>query len=280
MNDKSETTKFDVTPDESELKAMQRDIRFFPTSEPPSCLTQKQLDDYNRLGYLSGIQIFSNPEILNIQNYFNQLLEEVIANGGDSYSISSAHLTYGKVFDLLTDSRIVEHVANILGDNVIGWGAHFFCKMPHDGKSVSWHQDASYWPLTPSKTATVWLAIDDASIENGCMRFIETSHHAGQLDYIESTNSEQNVLNQTIKDAESMGRIVNNELPAGAISIHTDLLLHGSNANDSDRRRCGLTLRYCTADVIAGLDWHKKGIVVRGQDIDNRWANVKRPPRD
>jgi len=40
-------------------------------------------------------------------------------------------------------------------------------------------------------------------------------------------------------------------LTAGQMSIHSDLLLHGSGANESDRRRCGLTLRYCTADVRA-----------------------------
>ena len=38
--------------------------------------------------------------------------------------------------------------------------------MPHDGKAVAWHQDASYWPLSPSKTVTVWLAIDDADVDN------------------------------------------------------------------------------------------------------------------
>src|SRR5213078_3074180 len=71
----------------------------------------------------------------------------------------------------------------LLGENVIGWGSHFFCKMPGDGKSVSWHQDASYWPLTPSKAVTVWLAIDDADVGNACMRFIPGSHWFGHLTY-------------------------------------------------------------------------------------------------
>ncbi len=48
---------------------------------------------------------------------------------------------------------------------MIGWGSHFFCKMPNDGKTVAWHQDSSYWPLTPTKAVTVWLAVDDADPE-------------------------------------------------------------------------------------------------------------------
>ena len=62
-------------------------------------------------------------------------------------------------------------------------------------------------------------------------------------------------------------------LRAGEISIHSDLLLHGSAANDSDRRRCGLTLRYCTADVRAGMDWNQKGVIVSGADPTGHWAN-------
>ena len=90
-------------------------------------------------------------------------------------------MKYGKVYDLLTHPKIVACVKDLIGENVIGWGAHYFCKMPHDSQIVGWHQDAGYWPLSPSKTVTVWLAIDDATVENGAMRFIAGSHHLGHL---------------------------------------------------------------------------------------------------
>ena len=69
------------------------------------------------------------------------------------------------------------------GPSVVAWGSHFFCKMPRDGKTVSWHQDASYWPLTPSKAVTVWLAIDDADRGNACMQYIPGTHVLGHLTY-------------------------------------------------------------------------------------------------
>jgi non-haem Fe2+, alpha-ketoglutarate-dependent halogenase len=163
---------------------------------------------------------------------------------------------------------------------VIAWGSHFFCKMPGDGKRVSWHQDSSYWPLTPSMAVTAWLAIDDATIENACMRFIPGSHHLGHLTYTLSENDEANVLNQTVPDAETLGRPVDVELKAGEISIHSDLLLHGSEANQSNKRRCGLTLRYCPAIVRAGLGWNAKGVVVSGKDESGHWANPPRPQTD
>src|SRR5262249_24702339 len=162
--------------------------------------------------------------------------------------------------DLLTDRRIVACVRDLLGNDVVGWGSHFYCKMPHDGKAVAWHQDASYWPLNPAKAVTAWLAIDDADIENACMRFIPGSHHHGRLTWRPSDAAEHNVLNQTIENPLQYGREICDELKAGEISLHSDLLLHGSRANDSDRRRCGLTLRYCSADVRASLDWNQKGV--------------------
>ena len=197
--------------------------------------------------------------------------------GGDSYSISSAHLKYGPVHDILTEPRIVDYVSDLLGENVIAWGSHFFCKMPHDGKAVAWHQDASYWPLSPSKAVTVWLAIDDADRENACMKFVAGSHHHGHMTYRPSSPDEHNVLNQTIDDPEAFGQIVYDELRAGQVSMHSDLLLHGSEANDSDRRRCGLTLRYCSADVRAELGWNEKGVRVRGVDSSGHWHNNPRP---
>ena len=271
-------TEFQVIPGQDELGRMQRDLRFHPVTNPaPAVLTSAQVEQFNRDGYVRGLKIFSAAEIGEIRGYFDALLAKVLAAGGDSYSISTAHAKYGRVFDLLRHPRIVACVRDLLGLNVIGWGSHFFCKMPKDGKAVAWHQDASYWPLSPSKAVTVWLAIDDADVENACMRFIAGSHHHGHLTYRESNPGEHNVLNQTIDNPLQFGAAVDDILQAGEISIHSDLLLHGSEANESDRRRCGLTLRYCAAEVRAGMDWNQKGVFVSGSDPTGHWSNRARP---
>ncbi len=243
-------------------------------------LTRAQIDTFNRDGYIKGIRIFSDAEIGEIRAYFDQLLAKVLAEGRDAYSINSAHLTYGRVFDLLANKRITAHIKDLLGEHLVGWGSHFFCKMPRDRKTVSWHQDASYWPMTPSKTATVWLAIDDSDADNACMRFIPGSHHHGHLTYKLSEEDENNVLFQTVPTAEQYGEPIDIELKAGEISIHSDMLLHGSKANTSGRRRCGLTMRYCAAEVRALQGWHLKGVLLAGDDPQQHWANPPRPAQD
>lgn len=269
---------FSIIPTESELQSLERDLRFHPVSnESPKTLTASQISHFNERGFIAPIPIFSATEIAEIRSYFDELLAKVTAAGGDSYSISSAHLKYGPVYDILKDTRISDVVSDLFGDNVIGWGSHFFCKLPRDGKAVAWHQDASYWPLSPSKAVTVWLAIDDADRENACMKFIAGSHHVGHLTYRPSDSSDHNVLSQSIDNAEQYGEVVWDELAAGQVSIHSDLLLHGSEANMSSRRRCGLTLRYCSADVRAEMKWNEKGVYVRGKDASGHWSNHSRP---
>ena len=271
-------TQFEIAPRMEDLRTVERQLAFYPArTQTPRTLSAEQVSRFNERGYLSGFRIFSDSEIDGIRARFDRLLAAVLAEGGDSYSISSAHLRYADAYDLLTDRRIVAYVQDLLGDDVVGWGSHFFCKMPRDGKRVAWHQDATYWPLTPSKTVTVWLAIDAADSANACMRFIPGSHLRGALDFAVDDRDRSNVLNQSVSDVEGFGQPVDNALRAGEISLHADLLLHGSEANGSNRRRCGLTLRYCAAQVRAYLGWNRKGVVVSGADPDGHWANPPRP---
>jgi non-heme Fe2+,alpha-ketoglutarate-dependent halogenase len=169
-------------------------------------------------------------------------------------------------------------VEDLLGSHLICWGAHFFCKMPGDVRHVSWHQDASYWPLSPSKTVTVWLAIDDADEGNGAMTVIPGSHLHGQIDFDDSDAAQNNVLNQIVIDAAQYGdEPVALTMQAGQISLHTDLLLHGSQVNLSQRRRCGLTMRFVPPDVHAHNGWNRRAITCRGSDPTGHWPHTPRP---
>lgn len=275
------SNSFDIIPDQNSIAAVDRDIRFFPTPDERSAVLSKgSIETWNRDGYLGPLDLYEKAEILEIRDYFDELLAKTLASGQDSYSISSAHLKHGRVWDMLSHPMLVSYVRDLLGEDVIGWGSHFFCKMPQDGKKVDWHQDCSYWPLTPSRAVTVWLAIDDADAENGCMEVYTGSHLHGLIDFEASGSESGNVLNQSVKDPEKYGRHQLTPLSAGQISIHSDLLVHGSSPNDSNRRRCGLTLRYCPASVTAYLGWNRKGVVVSGQASPKSWPGAKRPDSD
>lgn len=270
-------TSFQAIPGQDELHQVERDLSFHPsTTAAPKVLTPEQVARFNRDGYLLPFRIFDTAEANDLRAYFDALLAKYTAEGKDSYSISSAHLRHARVWDVLTNPRVVAIVSDLIGESVVAWGSHFFCKMPNDGKTVSWHQDASYWPLTPSKAVTVWLAIDDADRGNAAMRYIPGTHVLGHLTYKLSETDPSNVLNQVVPEVEKYGDPVYVELKAGEASLHSDLLLHGSEANTSNRRRCGLTLRYTAGDVQAYMGWADKGVIVKGAQPSN-WGNRPRP---
>jgi len=271
-------TDFAIIPSRDDIASVERDIRFFPsTTTTPEVLTGHQVSDWNRDGYLAPLDVLTSDEATEYRQYFDRILAEALAAGRDSYSISSAHLKHGRVWDLLNHPNIVGPMRDLLGQDVVGWGAHFFCKMPGDGKRVDWHQDCSYWPLTPTKAITAWLAIDDADLENGCMEVYAGSHTYGLIDYEVSDADSGNVLDQSVRNPEQYGRLLATPLRAGQMSVHSDLLVHGSLPNNSDRRRCGLTLRYCPADVLAYLGWNQKGVVVSGHAAPELWPGAARP---
>ena len=175
--------------------------------------------------------------------------------------------------------RILDLVEDILGPDLVCWSTHLFCKLPHDPMEVPLHQDAVYWPFTSTRTTTIWLAIDDVDETNAAMHFVPGSHLLGPLPYEELELDGTRVLGRQVSRADSYsGRFIN-ELAAGQVSLHSDLLLHGSSPNTSGRRRAGLTLRYAAAEarMEPGWDEWKQGAVhVRGRR-DDWWPDRRRP---
>lgn len=258
---------------------LERDLRFFPLGvEEPRHLSGEQVRQYNERGYVFPIDIFSASEIEAIRAYFDELLPQALAAGWNSYELTNWHKHCRGVWDIVTDSRIVDVMEDMLGETVILRHSHFFAKLPGDGMRVSWHQDASYWPLTPSKVVSAWLAIDDVDLGNGAMQVIPGSHLNAQVAFRDSAEEERNVLNQTVEQPEAFGDPpVALELRAGQISLHSDWVLHGSEPNESTRRRCGLAMRYLSKDVRAYNGWNAHSVICRGEEPTGHWADHPRP---
>lgn len=143
---------------------------------------------------------------------------------------------------LVADDRLLDIVERFIGPNIALFASHYFAKPPHDGLPVLWHQDGSYWPLDPCEVVTLWLAVDDSTPENGCLRVIPGTHTLAFQEHVKDTSVE-NVLSSGIAGVDERSA-VDVILKAGDVSVHHPNLIHGSDANTSDKRRCGLTIRY------------------------------------
>ena len=157
--------------------------------------------------------------------------------------------------DLARDPELVELVSGVIGDDVILWGCHVFCKPGGDGYETPWHQDGHYWPIRPLANCTVWVALDESVVENGCLRVIPRSHIGQRLHPHLHEDRTDLTLNQRMADGTfDEVDAVNIELQPGQMSLHDVYMIHGAAANRSPRRRTGVALRYMPASSVFERD--------------------------
>src|SRR5690349_9903160 len=100
---------------------------------------------------------------------------------------------------LVSDPRLLDVAEQFIGPNIALFASHYISKPPFDGQAVLWHQDGSYWPLEPMEVVTLWLAVDRADPENGCMRVIGGTQNL-DLKSMDSHQEEVSVLGSGIAD--------------------------------------------------------------------------------
>lgn len=96
--------------------------------------------------------------------------------------------------------ELVAMVGQLIGEDLILWSMGYFGKPALNGKATPWHQDGQYWPIRPLATCTAWLALDDATPENGCLQMIKGSHKERQLLAHERNDSAAYTLNQELPE--------------------------------------------------------------------------------
>ena len=177
---------------------------------------------------------------------------------------------------LISDDRLLDIAEIFVGPNIALFASHYLCKPPYEGQPVLWHQDGSYWPLEPMDVVTLWLAIDDSLVENGCMRVIPGSQSVALQEMRQRTDI-GNVLNSEIDPAlVDEARAVDFVLKAGDVSVHHPNIIHGSNANNSPLRRAGLTIRYIpTSTRIVSAEPWQYAFMLRGSAVPG--VNVYQP---
>jgi len=152
-----------------------------------------------------------------------------------------------ELLEFARNPDLLDIAEQLIGPDLILWGSQVFSKPASDGMAIPWHQDGQYWPMRPLATVTVWIAVDPATVENGCLRVIPRTHKGGLLPH-ESTDEAGLALNQGLtKSAIDEESAVDIKLEAGQISLHHAMVVHGSNANLSSKRRCGYAIRYMPA---------------------------------
>ena len=208
-------------------------------------LTKAEITRYNTFGFVQPFDIFDATEMAATRAYFDRLMSDLGERG--AYGINCYQARLSGIWDIATDPRILDLVEDIAGPDFVCWASAVLSKAPRDPRQVPWHQDASFWKLSPARTVTVWLAIDDVDAGNAAMRFIPGTHDKGVIET--SAMGADSVFHKGIADVERFGTPFTTY--AGRRSGLAPCRHAGSRIGGEPlrRRRCGLTLRYCPTSV-------------------------------
>jgi phytanoyl-CoA hydroxylase len=139
-------------------------------------------------------------------------------------------------------------LGELLGHPLRLYGSQLFAKPARVGTVVPKHQDMPYWPFDPPELITAWVALDDSTKENGCVRFFAGSHKRGMLPHSPS-NVPGNSLG--LDDHPAVNTLPEHavEVKRGSVVLHHSLTVHYSEPNLSDRARRGLVYVYMSPNV-------------------------------
>lgn len=165
--------------------------------------------------------------------------------------------------------EVLDAVTQVIGPDILLWGTTVFGKPAHSGKETPWHQDGQYWPIRPLATCSVWIAIDPATSENGCLRVIPGSHRDKRVRGHDRNDSDGLTLNQQLKPEEfDEAEAVEIELEPGQISLHDVYMVHGSRPNRSPHRRAGYVLRFMPTSSVFDRGIGAEIVKMTGGQVD------------
>jgi len=153
-----------------------------------------------------------------------------------------------------TRPALLDVVSNLLGPDVTFYTDQMFVKPARHGSEVPFHQDQGYWPMVDPACMLLscWVAIDDATIANGCVRMIPGSHkRALPHRHFPGTTQEWGLLPEDVEAS----REVAVELKAGSAMFHHSLTVHRSTPNHTDHARRGLVTIYMPSTLRLVRPW-------------------------
>jgi phytanoyl-CoA hydroxylase len=227
-------------------------------------LTPEQVKYYRDNGFIV-IDNFLSPQEL--EHWRTVVMQAVKERGGQKMpgkdlktgeddGINEDAEYFGKVFDqllnlwqtnegvkeLMLDKRIGKMAATLAGvDGIRIWHDQALFKRPW-ANPTAWHLDTPFWSFSDRNALSIWVALDDATYENGCLYFIPGSYHQTRF---ENSGIGKNMdgIFQVYPKLGALGSVAA-PMKAGSCSFHNGLTIHGAGANMTNGFRRAMTCAY------------------------------------
>src|ERR1700690_3878600 len=162
----------------------------------PTATADAVAAQFQRDGFVILENVFSQAELDPISEKIQGVIDgrvdyvpesdRIYEPGSDPPRLRNAfrlHQYNGFFLDVARNPRVVEVMETLLGAPLRLYGSQLFAKPARVGTAVPLHQDMPYWPFDPPELISAWIALDDSSVANGCVRFVAGSDRLGVLSH-------------------------------------------------------------------------------------------------
>ena len=230
-----------------------------------STLTADQLDQYDSHGFVIIENLLTTAELATWRSAVDEAVRERggvkipgtdIKTGGDDGINKGDAEYFGNVFDQLVNLwQTNERVKTLMLHEQLGelacrlsrssgiriWHDQALIKRPW-ANPTTLHLDTPFWSFSSPNALSIWVALDDATLTNGCLYFLPGSHKKTNYQHIGITQN-MNAIFQTYPELASIAAVAA-PMKAGSASFHNGLCIHGAGPNMTPGFRRAMTCAY------------------------------------
>jgi non-heme Fe2+,alpha-ketoglutarate-dependent halogenase len=250
--------------------------------DPQWRLAPKQIKEFYENGFMGPFDAFSPEEMAD----FRKEMLEVEKTKCETYNFVTPrdrHFEWPRLWGYMNHPAIVERCAQILGPDLLVWRTQVFAKPPK-APAIQFHQASTFMvedyldpALHPADRnaifqLTVWVAVDDATYENGCLDFIKGSHSAIRTIKFGGEEGFYNAAFSLEFDRDPK-HVVRVPVKRGQFIIFMERCIHGSGPNTTDQHRVAFNLRVIPTNVAVYPKKEKyRSVYNGGKYFLNKWG--------
>jgi ectoine hydroxylase-related dioxygenase (phytanoyl-CoA dioxygenase family) len=217
-------------------------------------LADEQIQQYQQNGFLAIESFLDASELQKWREVTDEAVRQRLEAGGltnknadDYYSQVFTQCirladTHAGMCELMFDSRLGEIAGTLAGvEGVRIWHDQALIKPPY-GNPTAWHLDNPYWSFSSRDSISIWVALDDATLANGCMWYLPGTHKLARWDNASIGQNMRDIF-KFYPEWESIEAVAV-PVPAGSAVFHNGLTAHGAGANMTPRPRRAMTCAY------------------------------------
>jgi len=233
-------------------------------------VTPEEVERFGRDGYVHLEGVLSKDEIAGIEETYSSFMRgEIDVPGGDFCDMSADYRRPVEEFAVVNvmlprkyhpplQGNVYERRAASIAEQLCGPHMtldydQLLAKSPfRDDAVFGWHQDLAYWPATPdTRTASFWLAIDDSTVENGCLQFLPGSHREPELRRHRPLLGDREDSHTLVAEVDpERDKFVPTPISRGDVTVHHERVLHGSRGNTTAGWRRAYVIAFRTRETV------------------------------